>query len=574
MKTITLVLGITTLAGLSPCLAQSENSTFFNPVLPGAHADPSCIGAEDVFYCATSTFISFPGNPIYASKDLINWKIISQAWNRESQLPDVSWGTTGQTNGFWAPTLRYHDGEFFLINIYQGGPQGRLGTLFRTKDIYNDAAWGNLAIYSRARIDPDLFWDDDDKVYSAGAGIDLSQINLSTGALASFQRVWAGTSLGYDEGPHIYKKDGYYYLLIAEGGTDLQHSAIIARATDIEGPYEAYEHNPLLTNRGTDEYIQAVGHADLFNDTNGNWWGLCLGRRSGTDVKYYPMGREGFLFPATWIEGEWPILEPVRGNMTGWPLPPRSRNVPGEGAFNGDPDKITFKQGSSIPMHFIYWRVPREGAFTTTSNGLQVVPSRANLTGDVTSDDLALTGRRGLSMIGRRQTHTLFKYSIDINLFSPQGIGQEAGATVFLTQFNHIELGLVLLRGDSDDAPQLYLRLHVEDLGRSTPADKLIVVPTKWIGRPMALHIEAKDPYSYLFTASSTDGDVINMGTVSSSHVSGGPGNFVGSIVGIYATCNGVGQGDDCPEGGIATFQKWRYSPHGQYIDYDEWVSV
>lgn len=130
-------------------LSQARNSTYFNPVLPGAQADPSCIRVEETFYCATSTFIAFPGNPIYASKDLINWKIISHAWNRESQLPGVSWGTEDQTGGFWAPTLRYHDGEFWLVNIYQGGPGGRIGTLFRTRDPYSNDAWGDPVVFGQ-----------------------------------------------------------------------------------------------------------------------------------------------------------------------------------------------------------------------------------------------------------------------------------------------------------------------------------------------------------------------------------------------------------------------------------------
>ncbi|KAI1372889.1 glycoside hydrolase family 43 protein [Hypoxylon crocopeplum] len=557
---------------------QSSNSTYYNPILPGWHSDPSCTQVNGTFFCATSTFISFPGIPIYASKDLINWKLISHAWNRESQLPGVSWNTTGQQDGMYAPTLRYHDGQFYVICEYLGLPDGIIGVVFKSEDPFSDEAWSDPVIFHTEKIDPDLFWDDS-KLYVATQSVILQELNLETGELSQPPiSLWNGTGGVWPEGPHLYKKDGWYYLMIAEGGTEMDHSITIARSRQLTGPYEPYEGNPILTNRGTDEYFQTVGHGDLFQDPDGNWWGMCLATRSGPDFEVYPMGREAVLFPVTWDEGQWPVLQPVRGEMSGWALPPPSREVPGDGPFNSDPDAYDFEEGTAIPRNLVHWRVPRESAFSVTAQGLRVVPSRNNLTGTPLSETTPeLSGQRGLSFIGRRQTDTLFTFSVDLT-FSPQHVGQEAGVTVFLTQVNHIDLGVVLLAANSTSTcpsrrkreaakTQLALRFRAEGTG-VPPVPKTVVVPADWLDGPIRLQIEATNATHYNLAAmSATDPDSsILIGTASAGLVSGGNGSFVGSLVGAYATCNGAGAGVDCPEGGNAYFNRWRYSGEGQYI--------
>jgi beta-xylosidase len=231
-------------------LASNTNSTFFNPVLPGWHSDPSCTRVDDTFYCTTSTFIAFPGLPVYASKDLVNWRLISHAWNRDSQLPGTSWNTTLQQDGMWAPTLRYHDNEFWLICTYI--LNGATGTLFRTKDIFSDEAWSDPLIFYPNKIDPDIFWDDG-KAWVAQQGVILRELDLETGDLSQPPiQLWNGTGGVWPEGPHLYKKDGWYYLMIAEGGTGANHAVTIARSKHIDGPYESHVGNPILTNRYTD----------------------------------------------------------------------------------------------------------------------------------------------------------------------------------------------------------------------------------------------------------------------------------------------------------------------------------
>ncbi len=240
-----------------------------------------------------------------------------------------------------------------MICEYLDVPGKNAGVLFKSTDAFNDSSWSDAVTFVAPKIDPDIFWDDDGKVYVATQGVQVQAMDLNTGKMDTAKSLWTGTGGVWPEGPHIYKKDGYYYLMIAEGGTAQDHSITISRSRNLTGPYTAYLNNPILTNRHTQEYFQTVGHGDLFQDGQGNWWGMCLATRSGPAYKSYPMGREAVLFPVTWDKGGWPILQPVRGRMSGWPLPAPSRNVPGDGPFVSDPDVYDFPVGQPIPRNLV-----------------------------------------------------------------------------------------------------------------------------------------------------------------------------------------------------------------------------
>jgi beta-xylosidase len=527
-----------------PASVLAQNSTFRNPVLPGWHSDPSCIQVDGTFFCVTSTFVSFPGLPIYASKDLINYKHISHVWNRESQLPDY-YKAPRQQDGMYAATIRYHKGTFYVICEYLGIGQP-LGILFKSTNPFDDKSWSDPVRFNADKIDPDLFWDDDGKVYVATQGIIIQEMDINTGKMGPVIPLWNGTGGVWPEGPHIYKKDGYYYLLIAEGGTAEDHAVTMARSKKITGPYEASPHNPHLTNRGTNEYFQTVGHADLFQDTRGKWWGVALATRVGPNGTYYPMGRETVLYPVTWNKGEWPILQPVRGKMSGWKLPAPTRDIPGTGPFNGDPDKYDFKKGSPIPRNLVHWRVPRAGAFKTTEKGLQVTLGRNNLKG---SPGGSGSGSQAISFIARRQTDSTFEFSVDLS-FKPKAAKQEAGITAFLTQDDTIQLGLVL------DGDKLSLRYNSTE-----SVEKITTLPSAWRGKTVRFQIEMPSAAEYVFSAQvgSDKKTRIAMGKASASQLSGRSGTFVGTLIGVYATCNGAGSGLDCPsDTPKAYFDRWR----------------
>ncbi|KAH6626733.1 glycosyl hydrolase [Chaetomium sp. MPI-SDFR-AT-0129] len=559
--------------------AWAANSTYHNPILPGWHSDPSCIQVEGTFYCVTSTFISFPGLPIYASRDLLNWKHVSHVWNREAQLPGYSWATAGQQNGMYAATIRHRDGVFYVICEYLGVANKDAGVIFTTTNPLDDASWSNAVTFPAPKIDPDLFWDDDGQAYVATQGVQLQAIDTTTGEVSEPAiPLWNGTGGVWPEGPHIYHRqhgnESYYYLMIAEGGTAEDHSITIARSRNLTGPYTAFENNPILTNRGTNEYFQTVGHGDLFQDTKGNWWGVALATRSGPEFVSYPMGRETVLYPATWdvdVNGGWPVLQPVRGEMEGWELPEPTRDVPGTGPFVDDPDVYDFgeekgvgKKGKEgeIPRNLVYWRVPKKGAVSVVKGkGLRLVPGRTSLSGEPGGSDPA---SKAISFIGRRQTDSLFTYSVDLD-FNPKKDGQEAGVTAFLTQMSNIQLGLANVDGE------LSFRFNVSGKVETK------AVPKKWKNKTVRLEIKLAEPGTeYTFSASLADGskdDRVTLGTGSVKLLSGGSGSFVGTLIGVYATCNGAGKGPECPsETPDAYFTRWRYTGNGQYISAEELI--
>jgi beta-xylosidase len=542
-----------------PASSLAQNSTYYNPILPGWHSDPSCTPVNGTFFCVTSTFISFPGLPIYASKDLINFKHISHVWNRESQLPGYSYATAAQQQGMYAATIRFHQGTFYVICEYLGTTTNQTnGVLFKTTNPFDDKAWSDPVKFNAPKIDPDLFWDDDGKVYVATQGVILQEMNIKTGAMGPVHSLWNGTGGVWPEGPHIYKRDGWYYLLIAEGGTAEDHAVTMARARNITGPYQPSPHNPHLTARGTNEYFQTVGHADLFQDTKGEWWGTALATRWGGNGTYFPMGRETVLFPVTWNKGEWPIMQPVRGKMNGWALPAPSRDIPGTGPFNSDPDVYDFAAGTTIPRNLVHWRVPRDNAFAVTQKGLQVALGRNNVAG---SPGGAKPAAKAISFIGRRQTDSTFKFSVDLD-FAPNTAKQEAGVTAFLTQAASIQMGIFF------ENQTLSFRFNsTESLEKKT------AVPASWTGKPIRLQIEMCAPSEYTFSASLASDETIKMdiGKASAAQLSGGTGSFVGTLIGIYATCNGAGSDLDCPaDAPKAYFKRWRYAGVSEYISATE----
>lgn len=561
------------LAALSllPTLALSttKNSTFTNPMLPGWHSDPSCIYVAkkfNSFFCTTSSFLAFPGMPVYTSKDLVNWRLSSYIFSRREQVPQIG-NTTVEYAGLWATTLRYHGGKFYAIVAYTPvAPWSVTAFIFTSTNPYDSSAWSDPLSFPAGDIDGNLFWDDDGQVYMQYSGISQQTIDLETGALGNASLIWNGWSHFIPEGPHMYKRDGYYYLLIGEGGTELGHHVAIARSRNIWGPYEGCPDNPILTNTNTSEYFQTVGHADLFQDASGNWWGTGLATRSGPAWENYPMGRETVLFPVTWEKGEWPILQPVRGKMSGWPLPRQTRAVPGIGPFVNDPDVYDFPPGSAIPAHFQHWRFPPANAFAVSPKGHP--------------NTLRITPSEPMSLIMRVQTDTLFSFSVDVVSFSPKVLDEEVGVTAFIAQTQHLDLGIVLLPTSSSNsqlAPHLRFRVTQPQVTVTYPLIKAI--PTSWFKAPIRLYVAAINETHYTFSAASSlrPFETLHMGTASATLLSGGDGRFtgkplvlfclllwlilIGTVVGAYATSNG-GKGTT-----DAYISRWRYQGKGQDID-------
>ncbi|KAL4886901.1 glycosyl hydrolase [Aspergillus karnatakaensis] len=529
----------------------ARNSTFTNPMLPGWHSDPSCTFVpelDNTTFCTVSTFLNFPGLSIYATKDLVHFRHVSNAFSRPEQIPGHASMNNNNRGGIWAPTIRYREGKMYVIFTYTSyDPKERVNNLLvATDDPYNDESWGTpLKITNPTggnHIDPDLFWDNDGTAYMAtGWGkIFLSTIDTTTGVASERVEIWKGTGGSNAEGPHIYRKDGYYYLLVAEGGFAENHAATIARARDIWGPYE---------------------------NGNGNWWATALATRSGRERVNYPMGREAILTPVTWNGGEWPVFDQVFGVMEG-PLPSKDSNPPGDGPLVHEGDSFDFHRGFTFPKHLVHFRTKNPDAYKIAPgflhSSLRLIPSALNLTG---GEAIEASVDNSLTFLGRRQTATLFDFSVDLS-FNPNVAGEEAGVTVFLNQQQHIELSVVRT-GESKEG-RTHLQLAGTSFGRlSAPAVETVVrdIPKLWRLCPsIRLSIRAEDPDGYTFVASSSCGiGDIRMGSVSSDIVSGG---FLGSLVGIYAT-NNNGTGET-----PSYWSRWRYRPVSQEIDEGEFAPV
>lgn len=281
-----------------------------NPILKAFHPDPSICRVGDEFYLVTSSFSYFPGLPIYKSKDLLHWSLAANAITEEDQLPLKEAASSG---GIWAPTIRHQDGVFYITATFS--EKGNF--IVASTDIKK--GFGNPIWVEMDGIDPSLFFENGEAYYCANdigsrmekygsEGISVARIDVNSGKLLQEPvRIWEGTGGGFLESPHIYHIGSYYYLMIAEGGTSLNHMITVARSKTIYGPYEGCPGNPVLTNRNdTSKSVLCTGHGDLVEDTAGNWWLVHLGTRPSHSF-WSHLGRETFLMPVRWKAG-WPLV--------------------------------------------------------------------------------------------------------------------------------------------------------------------------------------------------------------------------------------------------------------------------
>ncbi len=285
-----------------------------NPLIGGFNPDPSILHHEGTYFLVTSTFEYLPGIPIYTSTDLKNWSLLSHVVTRSDQLKLHGVPTGG---GVWAPTIREHGGTYYVVVTEAMGR----GTLIFTAS-HPVGPWSDGVVVEVDGIDPDIAWDENGVCYMTYSGltpetgnhlgIQQAKIDPTTGKrLEEPRSMWSGTGLMFPEAPHLYKIDQYWYLLIAEGGTERGHAVSIARGSSIEGPFEASPHSPFLSARSTSRTIQNTGHGDLFQSHDGNWYLVLLGMHiRGLTRSFSSLGRETFLTTITWKDG-WPYAEPV-----------------------------------------------------------------------------------------------------------------------------------------------------------------------------------------------------------------------------------------------------------------------
>ncbi|ROQ59089.1 glycosyl hydrolase family 43 [Rathayibacter sp. PhB152] len=288
-----------------------------DPIIPGFFPDPTICRVDDTYYLATSSFEYLPGIPVHRSTDLTTWTQIGNALTRPEQIAEHrGYGSAG----IFAPTLRHHDGQFWLIGTNVNDiPLRRGHFLLHAED--PAGPWSEpVHIPEAIGIDPDIVWDEDGTAHvtwcsldSEHPGIQSAPVDTSTGTLlAPPRQLWEGSGLSFPEGPHLYRKDDWWYLLLAEGGTERGHTVTIARAQTIDGPYEPAPVNPILSHRSLPHPVQNVGHADLVELPDGSWAAVHLGvRPRGQTPGFHVNGRETFLAGIDWVNG-WPVFDEDR----------------------------------------------------------------------------------------------------------------------------------------------------------------------------------------------------------------------------------------------------------------------
>jgi alpha-N-arabinofuranosidase len=496
---------------------------FTNPVIPGFHPDPSICRVGQDYFLVTSSFEYFPGVPLFHSRDLVHWRQIGHCLTRPSQLPLDNVRPSG---GIFAPTIRYHNGTFYMIttNITGGG-----NFYVHTNDPYGE--WSEPIWLDQGGIDPSLFFDDDGRVYMTSNwfdgfplpeeidpaipiwGIQQSELDSVTGKrLTEPQRIWAGTGGRYPEAPHLYRIGGFYYLLIAEGGTELGHMVTIARSTTPYGPWLACPHNPILTHRSFHSPIQALGHADLFEAHDGSWWLVCLGVRPKGYPACYHLGRETFLAPVIWDDQGWPHvgeqgrirveMEAPRLAQVEWPT----------SATHDEFDQPTLAH----EWNFLGTPRPENWSLIARPGSLLLFGNSARL-----YDGPPVT------FVGRRQQH--FNCVVTAALdFVPSADHEEAGLTVWMNPQHHYDLFVSRQHGQR----WISVRRRIGSLSA-------VVAQAVLADGALILRIAANaNSYTFGYTVDQATAQILATGETRylSTEVAGG---FTGVYFGIYATGNG-----------------------------------
>lgn len=513
-----------------------KSDEFYSPILQGCYPDPSITRKGEDYYLVNSSFSMFPGVPIFTSKDLVNWKQVGHVLDRPSQLKVEN---SGVSHGIYAPDIKYnkHNDTFYMITTQFAGGIGNM--VVKTKD--PEKGWSEVQKLNFEGIDPAIFFDDDGKAYIVhndappqgseqynGHRVikmwdyDLEKdqvvpgsdkIIVNGGVDLSQKPIWI-------EGPHIYKKNGKYYLMCAEGGTGGNHSEVIFMSDSPKGPYVPADNNPILTQRyfpkDRKEKVDWAGHADLVETPEGQYYGVFLAIRPN-EKNRVNKGRETFILPVDW-SGTYPVFQnglvPMKPKLK---MPQGTQNQTGKNGFfpNGNftyNDKLTDK---NLDFRWIAMRGPRENFITATKNGVKVNPMETNI-----------KALAPISSLFHRLQHESFETSVTLD-YKPKSEKELAGITLYQSEtFNYV---FGITKKDKD----FYIVLERTEKGQS----KLIASEKIALYKPVKLQVIAdKDEHSFNYSLDGKNyknlGGPVS-GDILSTDVAGG---FTGSLIGLYST--------------------------------------
>ncbi len=523
---------------------KAQEHYYVNPIIPGMNPDPSICRVGDDYYLVTSTFGFYPGLPIYHSKDLVNWQLIGYGIDRPSQLKLQD----DDNLNLFAPTIRYHKGVFYIINTNIGKKSSPdlnfVITATNPAGPWSDAHY----IKGAPGIDPSLFFDDDGKVYYTGTNapkekispnekvIWTQEIDAKTWTLKG-ERVdviktadyYRGlyltgaadlqiTQIGHFEGPHLYKKDGEYFLLISHGGSMWNHAVSIWKSKSVSGPFEPNLKNPIITHRDYphDAYLHHTGHADIFQTQNGEWWMVLLATRP-YGGEFTNLGRETNLVPIDW-SGEWPIVNPKGpiGRVTVVEPRPSLPDYP----FLKDEIRDDF-QTKILNLNWNFIQTPSQQWWSLNQ-------AKGYLKLNLRPEQIFIDSNP--SFIGRRQAHKNFT-AITKMEFTPKADNEAAGMMITRDISNNFQLLYKVKDGKK------YIELFEND---GLNKKNRIIAQKQIDAKILYLKIEALEQ-SFAFFYSSDGKKWENLaknvdGRLLSNAV--GIGRFTGTFIGMYASSN------------------------------------
>jgi alpha-N-arabinofuranosidase len=515
-------------------LQEPKPGEYANPILQGFYPDPSIVRVGRDFFLVNSTFAWFPGMPIFQSRDLVHWTQIGSAIDRRGQL---DFGKVGMGQGLYAPDISWNNGTFYILNTCVGCGGNFVITAKEPKGPWSNPVW--LPDLKDA-IDASLFFDADGTAWIINNGppvetprypglraIWIQQFDAKTlktfgprsvlvdgGVHPEKNPIWI-------EGPHIFRKDGFYYLICAEGGTAEDHSEVVFRSEKVTGPYVPLASNPILTQRDLPKDrlnpITSTGHAKFVDAASGGWWAVFLGVRPYDATNNFNTGRETFLMPVRWSDG-WPrITDP--GQVVPWTAPspklsPEPRPaVPANGDFSFREDF----SGLRLAPYWLQLRNP-EGHWWRISGGALELDARPS----------ELSDHGNPSFLARRQQHLTAMATTKVR-FRPASKTAEAGIVAYQNDDYWYFLGV----GRDHGKPVVRVRRRA---GEDQPASGTILAEAPAAAGALQLRIRAREG-SYDF-AWSSDGKRWRTlvkgadGTILSTKRAGG---FVGAVFGLYA---------------------------------------
>ena len=522
-------------------ISSFGQEVFKNPILAGGYPDPSICKVGDTFYLVNSSFEYFPGLPIHKSTDLINWELIGHGLHRESQASSTVNLVDVQSNGgIHAPTIRYNKGEYYIIstNVYYDAEKKKADMVNFIITANNPAGpWSDpIHIEGAPGIDPDLFFDDNGRVWYVGnqapenpsfdgeGEIWLQELDLNEYSLIGERHLlWRGACGGvWAEGPHMYKKDSKYYLIIAEGGTSFNHAVMVAMSENIEGPYISNPRNPILTSRhlSYDNWVNSTGHGDIIELDDGRYYMVLLGIRNEIN-RGSNMGRETFIAPLSWEREPfewkenkdlWPVVSPISGKIE------KVNKVIFENSVQENSNNFRDDFNSKhLNLKWNFRRIPLEDIYSLSKRaGYLRMYCNQNI----------IKERSRAALMGFKQKETDFEYFVNMN-FNPEKDKAEAGVSIFQKDDNYINFTVF------KNEEKIFIKMY------AFQNDKIISVYEQEIvdykGK-IKLKISSEEgEYKFLY---STRGFRYRLFTKIKNDIVKSVG-YTGAHIGLYATSNG-----------------------------------